>query len=111
MTPDPGHEADALDAAVDALSDRLRVLPESRLRRDAAAAGLALARELSRRAQLLERPGRPPAELPDIGIYAVGDQVAVAGHDLAEALRAAPAGHDRRAELASALDLVRTNRF
>jgi hypothetical protein len=111
VTPDPGNEADALDAAVDALGDRLRVLPESRLRRDAAAAGLALARELARRAQLLERPGRPPAELPDVGIYAVGDQLAVAGHDLAEALRAAPEGQERRAALASALDLVRAHRF
>ena len=28
--------------------------------------------------------------MPDAGIFAVGDQLAVAGHDLAEALRAAP---------------------
>ncbi len=111
MTAGSGTAADALDAAVDALGDRLRVLPESRLRRDAAAAGLTLARELARRAQLLERPDRPPAELPDAGIYAVGDQLAVAGHDLAEALRAAPPGPATREELAAALDLVRAHRF
>jgi hypothetical protein len=105
-----------LDAAVDRLSDRLRGLPESALRRGAAAAGLALARELARRAQRLEPPGdRAPGELPDAGIYAVGDQVAVAGHDLAQALREAS---EREAdapgaarELAAALELLRAQRL
>ncbi|MYT29395.1 hypothetical protein [Streptomyces sp. MspMP-M5] len=81
-----------LQTAVDALADRLRALPQSALRRGAAAEGLALARELAARAQLIERPGEPPRELPNAGIFAVGDQLAVAGHDLVEALRSAAAG-------------------
>jgi hypothetical protein len=73
--------------AVDRLATRLRTLPQSTLQRGTAARGLALARELSRRAQRLEAPGREPLEMPDAGLFAVGDQLAVAGHDLAEALR------------------------
>lgn len=82
---------DVLDfvTAVDRVADRLRSLPQSRLRAGAAAAGLALARELSARAQRLEAPERSPYEMPAAGEFAVGDQVAVAGRDLAEALRAA----------------------
>jgi hypothetical protein len=102
--------ADELHAAVDRLSDRLRVLPESRLRRGAAEAAFALARELADRARRLERPVPPPTEFPAVGIYAVGDQLAVAGHDLAEALRAAPEGPATRRELVAALDLVRGHR-
>ncbi|WP_240796467.1 hypothetical protein [Streptomyces sp. RFCAC02] len=100
--------ADALDAAVDRVADRLRTLPESTLRRGAAARGLELARELARRAQALERPGAAPREMPDEGLYVVGDQVAVAGHDLAHAVRAA--GPDPRAarDLAAALELLRS---
>ncbi|MFE3886553.1 hypothetical protein ACFXPQ_27220 [Streptomyces lydicus] len=78
-----------LQTAVDALADRLRSLPQSRLHQGAAAEGLALARQLATRAQLIERPGEPPRELPDAGVFAAGDQLAVAGHDLVEALRAA----------------------
>ncbi|MFE3773756.1 hypothetical protein, partial [Streptomyces sp. NPDC059122] len=82
-----------LQTAVDALADRLRALPQSALRRGAAAEGLALARELAARAQLIERPGERPRELPDAGMFAAGDQLAVAGHDLVEALRTvAPRG-------------------
>lgn len=104
-------QADALDEAVDALSDRLRALPESALRRGAAASGLALARELARRARALERAGSgAPAEVPDIGIYAVGDQVAVTGHDLAHTLRQAPPAPATRHELADALRLIRSVR-
>ncbi|QTZ92328.1 hypothetical protein [Streptomyces auratus] len=80
-----------LQTAVDALADRLRSLPQSALGRGAAAEGLALARQLATRAQLIEQPGRPPREMPDAGIFAAGDQLAVAGHDLVEALRAAAA--------------------
>ncbi|WP_411129487.1 hypothetical protein [Streptomyces sp. x-19] len=80
-----------LQTAVDALADRLRALPQSALSRGAAAEGLVLARELATRAQLIERPGAQPRELPDAGMFAVGDQVAVAGHDLVEALRTAAA--------------------
>ncbi|MEV8534388.1 hypothetical protein [Streptomyces sp. NPDC051211] len=79
-----------LDAVVERFADRLRAAPQSRLQRGAAAEGLALARELSARAQRLEGAARP-REMPDAGIFAVGDQVAVAGRDLAEALRALPA--------------------
>ncbi|MFI7314455.1 hypothetical protein [Streptomyces hygroscopicus] len=78
--------------AVDRLADRLRALPQSLLRAGAAAEGLALARELSLRAQRLEEPGTPPRIMPDAGMFVVADQVAVAGHDLAHALERAPGG-------------------
>lgn len=96
---------DVLDfvTAVDRIADRLRALPQSRLRAGAAAEGLALAREMSVRAQRLEKPERVPREMPAAGEFAVGDQVAVAGRDLAEALRAA----DDAEGLADALALVR----
>jgi hypothetical protein len=32
-------------------------------------------------------PGEQPRVMPDAGVFAVADQLAVAGHDLAEALR------------------------
>lgn len=111
VTTGPAADPDALDEAVDRLSDRLRTLPESALRRGAAARGLALARELARRAQLLERPDHPPVKLPDAGVFAVGDQLAVAGHDLAQALRSAEPGPARDRALAAALDLVRAHRL
>lgn len=100
-----------LQTAVDALADRLRSLPQSRLSRGAAAEGLALARQLAARAQLIERSGEPPRELPDAGMFAAGDQLAVAGHDLVEALRAAaarPAGAttDSDAKVAPAEELA-----
>ncbi|OEJ39384.1 hypothetical protein AR457_20940 [Streptomyces agglomeratus] len=75
-----------LTAAVDRFADRLRAAPQSRLQRGAAAEGLALARELSVRAQRIEEPGREPRIMPDAGAFAVADQLAVAGHDLAKAL-------------------------
>ncbi|MCX5377989.1 hypothetical protein [Streptomyces sp. NBC_00091] len=80
-----------LNAVVERFADRLRAAPQSRLQRGAAAEALELARELSLRAQRLEDPnGEAPARVvPDAGIFTVGDQVAVAGLDLAEALRAA----------------------
>ncbi|MEU5810913.1 hypothetical protein [Streptomyces sp. NPDC047718] len=82
-----------LTAAVERFADRLRAMPQSRLQQGAAAEALQLARELSVRAQRLEEPHRAAAarEIPDAGIFVVGDQVAVAGLDLAEALRAAAA--------------------
>ncbi len=76
--------------AVERLADRLRSTPESRLRRGAAADGLALARELALRAQRLEFPGRAPRVLPDAGLFSVADQLAVAGRDLALAMGTAP---------------------
>ncbi|MFJ8211165.1 hypothetical protein [Streptomyces sp. NPDC096033] len=80
-----------LTAAVERFADRLRAAPQSRLQRGAAAEALELARELSLRAQRLEDPsGAAPARvMPDEGVFVVGDQLAVAGLDLAEALRAA----------------------
>ena len=108
MTPQDLHE---LYEAVDAAADRLRTLPESRLRRGAAAEGLALASELTSRAQRLEVPYGAPRRLPEVGIYAVGDQVAVCGYDLARAVT--DAGEDdpaARRALAEALDLLRRYR-
>ncbi|MFD5148608.1 hypothetical protein [Streptomyces sp. NPDC058401] len=93
-----------LTAAVERFADRLRAAPQSRLQQGAAEAALDLARELSLRAQRLEAAsvgsaggtaagdgaGAAPARtMPDAGIFVVGDQLAVAGLDLAEALRAA----------------------
>jgi hypothetical protein len=91
-----------LISAVQPVADRLRTLPESALCRGAAAEGLALARELAVRAQRLEFPGGVPRELPDAGVFAVGDQLLVAAHDLAEILRDVDADH----ELADAVGLV-----
>ena len=88
-----------LTQAVDHFADRLRAAPQSRLQRGAAAAALGLARELARRAQLVESPGVEPRVMPDVGMFAAADQVTVAAHDLALVLR----GED---ELASALTLV-----
>ncbi|MET9108406.1 hypothetical protein [Streptomyces zhihengii] len=79
-----------LTDAVERFSDRLRAAPQSRLQRGAAAEGLALARELSVRAQRLEAPGERPRIMPDAGVFAVADQLLVAGRDLAEVLRTAP---------------------
>ncbi|MFH9016310.1 hypothetical protein ACH4C6_33620 [Streptomyces sp. NPDC017943] len=70
--------------AVDHFADRLRAAPQSRLQRGAAAEALALARELSRRSQVLE--GEEPREMPDAGMFAAADQIMVAGHDLAVVL-------------------------
>ncbi|KMO95070.1 hypothetical protein [Streptomyces roseus] len=85
-----------LTAAVERFADRLRAMPQSRLQQGAAARALELARELSARAQALEAQsgdaGAAPArEMPDAGVFVVGDQVAVAGLDLAQALRAVAA--------------------
>lgn len=76
-----------LTAAVERFADRLRAAPQSRLQRGAAAEGLALARELAVRAQRIEAPGREPRIMPDAGLFAVADQLVVAGTDLAEAMR------------------------
>jgi hypothetical protein len=76
-----------LTLAVGHFADRLRAAPQSRLQRGAAREALELARELARRAQLLESPGVEPREMPDAGMFAAADQVTVAGHDLAVVLR------------------------
>ncbi|GAA3070141.1 hypothetical protein GCM10010448_61480 [Streptomyces glomeratus] len=86
--------------AVDHFADRLRAAPQSRLQRGAAAEALGLARELARRAQLLEDPSAEPREMPDAGMFAAADQITVAAHDLALVL-----GDEE--ELARAVALVR----
>ncbi|WP_395573174.1 hypothetical protein [Streptomyces sp. BK79] len=68
---------------MDDFADRLRAAPQSRLQRGAAAEALELARELARRAQLAEEPGTEPRQMPDAGMFAAADQIAVAAHDLA----------------------------
>ncbi|OPG05343.1 hypothetical protein SAMN06272735_3465 [Streptomyces sp. TLI_55] len=68
---------------MDHFADRLRAAPQSRLQRGAAAEALGLARELARRAQLLEDPSGEPREMPDAGMFAAADQITVAVHDLA----------------------------
>ncbi|MGV9254190.1 hypothetical protein [Streptomyces sp. NPDC003697] len=88
-----------LTRAVDHFADRLRAAPQSRLQRGAAAEALALARELARRAQLIEDPGAQPREMPDAGMFAAADQVTVAVHDLALVVRS-------EAEVAEAVTLV-----
>lgn len=67
------------------LADWYRSLPASRLRLHAAD-GLALARALADAAGRIEDPASPPRQLPPAGPFAVGDQIAVASHDLAAAL-------------------------
>ncbi|MFC4608876.1 hypothetical protein ACFO9E_13755 [Streptomyces maoxianensis] len=89
--------------AVDRFADRLRAAPQSRLNRGAAAEGLALARELAVRAQRFEAPGQAPRIMPEAGLFAVADQLNVAGHDLAEALRTAPSGSLREVDEAVGL--------
>ncbi|SCF88070.1 hypothetical protein [Streptomyces sp. Ncost-T10-10d] len=90
-----------LITAVDRFADRLRAAPQSRLQRGAAAEGLATARALALRAQRVEAPDREPRIIPDAGIFAIGDQLAVAGRDLAVALETAPS-----AELDEAVQFV-----
>lgn len=88
-----------LTKAVELFADRLRAAPQGRLQRGAAAEALAVARELARRAQELEEPGSEPREMPDAGMFAAADQITVAGHDLAVALRSED-------QLAEAVELV-----
>ncbi|MFD9376194.1 hypothetical protein ACFWBH_11765 [Streptomyces sp. NPDC059999] len=109
-----------LTLVVERFADRLRAAPQSRLQRGAAAEALELARELAVRAQRLESAATaagaagagaaPERVVPDAGIFVVGDQVAVAGLDLAEALRAttaAPAPDDAKAPSAMLDEAVR----
>ncbi|MEV7177279.1 hypothetical protein [Kitasatospora sp. NPDC093679] len=94
MSDAPPLSAAALVEAVDRLADRFRSMPQSRLlaavpgHPSRAAAGLELARGLA--AAALELEGEPPREVPDAGPFAVGDQLAVAGHDLVIAAQARP---------------------
>jgi len=91
--PDPT----TLLAAADRLADRFRSMPHGRLAA-LAPSGLTLARQLARQAQKME--GGPVREdLPEVGIFAVGDQIALAAHDLAAALRDAARREADDAEL------------
>lgn len=85
-------ERTPLRPALERLSGRLRALPQRRLQAGAAAEGLALARWLTGAAQSREFPGRPAYALPDEGVFAVGDQLSVAGNELAAVLEADPEG-------------------
>ncbi|WP_308298894.1 hypothetical protein [Streptomyces sp. GESEQ-35] len=76
-----------LTRAVDHFADRLRAAPQSRLQRGGAGEALALAREMARRAQLVEAPEAEPREMPDAGMFAAADQITVAVHDLALVLQ------------------------
>lgn len=91
-----------LTTEVDRYADRLRAMPQSTLLRGAAAEAHRLAAEMARRAQLLTFPDRVPRPFPDAGPFASGDQLAVAGHELAEALAAV----GTREQLEGALRLV-----
>ncbi|MER7768650.1 hypothetical protein [Kitasatospora sp. NPDC096140] len=93
------HDVQLLDVrplveAVESLADRFRSLPQSKLlgavpgHASRAAAALDLARRLA--ALALAAEGGPERDFPDAGAFAVGDQLAVAGHDLAAALAALP---------------------
>lgn len=84
---------------MDHFADRLRAAPQSRLQRGAAAEALALARELALRAQRLEDPDAEPRQMPDAGMFAVADQIMVAGNDLAVVLSS-------EVELVEAVELV-----
>jgi hypothetical protein len=99
----------ALHTSVDRLAGRLRSLPHRRLQAGAAEA-LELARWLSDQAQILEFPGREPHRLPDDGMYVVGDQLAVAGHDLAVALGSTESRDSRRAATVASEALARVAR-
>jgi hypothetical protein len=76
--------------AADRLAGRFRSLPQSRLRGGVAREGLALARELSAQAQSVEFPCREVRLMRDEGVFVIGDQIAVAGHELAAALERLP---------------------
>jgi hypothetical protein len=102
--------------AVHRLAERFRTMPQSGLRvavpgfESRAAAGLGLARTLAESGRRLEAPDSAPVPMPDAGGFAVGDQIAVAGHDLAAALDVADrrgaraAGEAGAGEAARALD-------
>jgi hypothetical protein len=95
-------ERNDLNAAVERLAGRLRALPQRKLQAGAAAEGLQLARWLDRQAQLLEFPAREPYVMPDDGVFVVGDQLALAGHELT-AVATVP---EHRALLAEARERV-----
>jgi hypothetical protein len=84
-------------AAAERLADRFRTMPQSSLSRQALA-GLELARSLA-------RASGAQADMPDVGAFVVGDQIAVAAHDLALML-AAEEGPEADRILADALKAI-----
>ncbi|WP_042403520.1 hypothetical protein [Streptacidiphilus carbonis] len=90
--------------AADRLADRFRSMPQGRLTQ-LAPEGLRLARLLARQEEAVAAEGPARPEIPDAGIFAVGDQIALAAHDLAEALRGADR-EEAEAVLAEALAAV-----
>ncbi|MDQ1624647.1 MAG: hypothetical protein QOJ49_145 [Actinomycetota bacterium] len=96
-----GPVRDALSAEVERTADRLRSLSEARLAAavppyaSRAGAGRAAAQALAVAAQgIEERAGDAPPRwrtVPELSDFAVGDQVAVTGHDLLAALAEGPA--------------------
>lgn len=100
-----------LAVIVERVSDRLRSLSDTRLARpradgrsraDAAHAVAQLLADLA--AELEARPARPVPRLHDL---AVGDQVAVTGHDLVQAFGSARIAGPHAPVMASALAAVR----
>src|SRR3954471_17347356 len=80
--------------AADRLADRFRAMPQGRLA-ELAPGGLALARRLAHRAQQLEG-GAKHLELPEAGIFSVGDQIPTTAHDLVAALPPEPGEESAR---------------
>jgi hypothetical protein len=127
-TPPDGKPSVALRVDVSAfakesgaVADRLRHLSEARLKAPLTArqesspsrarAALGLAQCLADLAAAVE--GEPLREVPDLGVFAVGDQVAVTSGDLARALEPLPADHAlimQDGELGTAGDVVRRAR-
>jgi hypothetical protein len=121
----PGTEPGAGDLGAELareaqrVAERLRTLSQARLEQPVdgcpsrADAGRAAAQEMADVAALLEAAaiGVQPVRraVPDIGVFGVGDQVAVTGHDLSVAWgqRASPAHRDR---VVAALEQLRAVR-
>jgi len=97
-----------LAAAVERLADRLRSLSDVRLagpggpRASRADAAHALAQQLADAAALIE--GGPSRMVPRLHDLAVGDQVAVTGHDLVAAAAAQQQAPRVRVDLAGVLE-------
>ena len=97
---EPADPLQRLAREVERVADRLRVLPERRLRaplppyESIAAAAHALAQRLADAAQGVEERSAadPPSwrQVPALGVFAAGDQVRVTGRDLLSALAGVP---------------------
>jgi hypothetical protein len=111
----PTAAADELADEVGRVADHLRRLPESRLRRrheqlggrSGADAARAVAQWMADADARLEPPDERPARLPRLSDLAVGDMVAVTGHDLVAALRRSGDADGLTSEAISRLRLLR----